>query len=94
MDYRRTHLMVSSSWPFRLLPSSTRIQDSLILISSLLRTRAKDEKMWGEHNKCLSNTTESCYMERLICGLTGFGGRTKTSWWELLEGRYFFKIYF
>lgn len=43
--YTKTHLTVSS-WPFRPLSSSTGIQNSLILISSFLRTRAKDEETW------------------------------------------------
>lgn len=56
--YTKTHLIVSS-WPFGPLPSSTGMQNSLTLISSLLRTRAKDEETWGEHEKCLSNTSNT-----------------------------------
>lgn len=84
--YTKTHLIISS-WPFRPLPSSTGMQNSLILISSLLRMRAKDEDTWGIYEKCLSNASKVVTWKDM-CGLIcGFRGRTKTIQGELLIGR-------
>lgn len=39
------------------------------MISSLLRTRAKDEKTWGEHNKYLSSTSKTVTWKDLYVAL-------------------------